>query len=202
MIMKKALTIILAAALLMSLSSCGSGKDPSDEKPSASQSTSDSSSAKSKENISPTKLKSKMSDYEKAYVKKRSFSLLDSELPEPDIKIGKVIYTKDAQIQMYNEWLKEGMMTEEEAKTEISNAKDEEYSAAMINGISYSYIVPPKGYDGGKLVIGDKTLNNNEEIYSAVEQYCKNNDYDNAKTQAIVKQAKAVTEAVISGKYT
>lgn len=200
--MKKALTIILAAALLMSLSSCGSGKDPSDEKPSASQSTSDSSSAKSKENISPTKLKSKMSDYEKAYVKKRSFSLLDSELPEPDIKIGKVIYTKDAQIQMYNEWLKEGMMTEEEAKTEIANAKDEEYSAAMINGISYSYIVPPKGYDGGKLVIGDKTLNNKEEIYSAVEQYCKNNDYDNAKTQAIVKQAKAVTEAVISGKYT
>ena len=54
----------------------------------------------------------KMSNYEKAYVKKRSFSLLDKDLPEPDIKIGKVKITKEYKIKQYNDWVKKGYMTE------------------------------------------------------------------------------------------
>ena len=182
--MRKTLAIILAAALLTSLSSCGSKNDSSDEKSSASQSASDnssasssqsdpsdsnsssgsesdlpdsssskSSSAKKKGNATPTKLKSKMSDYEKAYVKKRSFSLLDSDLPEPDIKIGKVIVTKETKIERYKEWAKKGYYTEEEAKKEIANAKDESYDCAMINGVPYSFIIPPQSHFGTPVLL-------------------------------------------------
>ena len=231
--MRKTLAIILAAALLTSLSSCGSKNDSSDEKSSASQSASDnssasssqsdpsdsnsssgsesdlpdsssskSSSAKKKGNATPTKLKSKMSDYEKAYVKKRSFSLLDSDLPEPDIKIGKVIVTKETKIERYKEWAKKGYYTEEEAKKEIANAKDESYDCAMINGVPYSFIIPPKGYDGGKLVVGETTFNNKEEIYSEIEEYCKTNDYSTVMTENMLKQTKAVVESVINNTYT
>ena len=200
--MKKPIAVILAAALLMSLSSCGSSSSAGDEKASSSQSTSESKSEKSKENVKPTKLTNKMSDYEKAYVKKRSLSLLDKDLPEPDIKAGKVIYTKEKQIEQINKMLKNGFYTEAEAKKEIANAKDEEFRGAMINGVAYNLIVPPKGYDGGKLVVGDTTFKNKDEMYADVEQYCKSNNYDNAKTQSILKQTKAVTEAIISGNYT
>ena len=196
--MKKPIAVILAAALLMSLSSCGSSSSAGDEKASSSQSTSESKSEKSKENVKPTKLTNKMSDYEKAYVKKRSFSLLDKDLPEPDIKAGKVIYTKEKQIEQINKMLKNGFYTEAEAKKEIANAKDEEFRGAMINGVAYNLIIPPKGYDGGKLVVGDTTFKNKDEMYADVEQYCKSNNYDNAKTQSILKQTKAVTEAIIS----
>ncbi|MBQ3937191.1 MAG: hypothetical protein II722_09050, partial [Ruminococcus sp.] len=199
---KKIMSVILAASLMMSLSSCGSGSSIGDEKSSASQSMSDSSSSKSKENVKPTKLTNKMSDYEKAYVKKRSFSLLDKDLPEPDIKIGKVKITKEYKIKQYNDWVKKGYMTEEEAKKEIADAKDEEYNGAMINGITYSYPVPPKGYDGGKFELGGQTFKNKEEIYSAIEEMCKSNNYDNKTTQTLLKQTKAVIDAVISGKYT
>ena len=199
---KKIMSVILAASLMVSLSSCGSSSSADDERSSTSQSTSDSSSSKSKENVKPTKLTNKMSDYEKAYVKKRSFSLLDKDLPEPDIKIGKVKITKEYKIKQYNDWVKKGYMTEEEAKKEIADAKDEEYNGAMINGVAYSSIVPPKGYDGGKLELEGQTFKNKEEIYSGIEEMCKSNNYDNKTTQALLKQTKAVIEAVISGKYT
>lgn len=123
---KKIKSMILAALLMMSLSSCGSSSSIGYEKASASQSTSDSSSSKSKENVKPTKLTNKMSDYEKGYVKKRSFSLLDKDLPEPDIKIGKVIYTKEKQIADNNEWLKNGWISKEEAEEAIAKAKDKD----------------------------------------------------------------------------
>ena len=66
---KKIMSVILAASLMMSLSSCGSSSSIGDEKSSASQSTSDRSSSKSKENAKPTKLTNKMSDYEKGMSK-------------------------------------------------------------------------------------------------------------------------------------
>ena len=197
--MKKRLILLLAIAMLSSMTSCGV-KDTGAQSPSASVNAR----TDSVTNAAPTKLTNKMTDYEKAYVTKRKFTLLDEQCPDAEIRIGDVIDTKEAKIQFYNQLVEDDVFTQEGADELIAGAEDTTERAAMINGVSYNLYVPPKGYDGGKLVINEETsFENKEAFYDEIEnRYCKRNDLDSAETKRIMEQTKTIFEAVISGNYT
>ena len=197
--MKKLSILLLAIAMLASLTSCGV-KDAGAESPSAAVETP----ADPAETAAPTKLTNKMTDYEKAYVTKRKFSLLDAQCPDAGIRIGNVITTKEASIQFYNQLAEDGSYTREEADEAIAEAEDSTRREAMINGVRYYLYVPPKGYDGGKFVIDEETsYEDKEAFYDVIENgYCKECGFNSTETKLVMDQTKAVFEAVISDHYT
>ena len=146
-------------------------------------------------------LKNKMSAFERACAVKRPFSLLNSDLPETTVGIGTLHTSKEAQIAMYQQLTG---ISEEELKQWIDEAEDYSNQAALINGVEYTYFIPPKGYDGGKLVIGDGIEYKDKEAFFAYteDEYCKDNHFTAAQTEKLLRQMKAVFDAVISGKYT
>lgn len=147
-------------------------------------------------------LTNSMTDYERASIIKRPFSLLDEQLMEPDVMIGNVIVTKEAYIRLYDRLLESGDMSEEEYSVAVSEAEDSSYRSAMINGVPYSLFIPPDGYDGGRLIIDDeKSFNDKDAFFDAIPDYCNNNGFDQTQTDNLIRQAKTVFNAVINNTY-
>lgn len=221
--MKKTFLSIVLAAVLISFSSCSSKQDNSDvtEKEvgtttaaavETEQETKEESEEPTMEKSEYTVLKSseaitlnnKMTPFERAYVKKRPFSLLDKDIPEPDVRIGNAIVTKEAIIALYQSLLECRSISEEEYQEEISRAEDYSYTEAILNGVNYSNYIPPKGYDGGKLDVGeDISFNNKEDFFDLLEDSLSDeNEYSAYRADCILKQARDVFNAVINGTYT
>ena len=222
--MKKGISILTFVSLLLSFCSCGNSSDSSNSQVSDS-STAEVTSAAVPESTQepestsevifhgsytaqkptePITMINHMTDYERACVIKRPFSLLDEQLPEPEVMIGNINVSKETTIALYDEWLKTGRMTEEEYKEATAEASDYSYRSALINGVPYNLFIPPDGYDGGKLVLDEETSFDNKEAFidSIVMDYCKNNRYDQTKTDSIIRQTNTVFDAVINDTYT
>lgn len=220
--MKKNLLIITLVALLISFSSCSSKQNDSEDTTLPTSTSAETTAQVTTESINdtepdyfrseytvqkssaPISLTNKMTDYERLCVTKRHFTLLDEELPEPDVKIGNVTVTKEATINLYK-WLWEtGSITEEEYQESIANVEEYSYQEAMLNGSYYTYYIPPKGYDGGRITLGDDITYENKEAYydRFISDYFPDYDLSESQADSLVKQTKAVFEAVINGTYT
>lgn len=231
--MKKMSAVILSLILIASLSACGSGQgtatgsgkatEPVTEavtETSASDTSAggESTEAPASETAAeiavtekyiaekpsePITLTNKMTEFERTYARKRPFSLLDEQLPEPGVGIGKVIVTKEAQTDLYDGWLKTGSIDEQEYSELTKDIEDYSYRGALIDGVPYTYYVPDAGYDGGALSFeGGMSFNNKEEFFDkAAEDYISNGG-DEKQCESFIRQVKAVFDAVINGTYT
>ena len=222
--MKRNIAILGLSLLLLSVSSCGTVSNTSNNQISDSSITEQTmtatreeetgtetnsgeaitgsyTAAKPSEHIS---LSNYMTDYELASITKRHFSLLDEQLAEPEVKIGNVIVTKEATISLYDKLLESGVISEEEYSSAVSEAEDYSYRAALMNGVPYSFFVPPDGYDGGRLVIDDETTFDDKEDFfdSVADDYCKSNGFNKEQTDKFIRQTRAVFDAVINSTYT
>lgn len=151
----------------------------------------------------PVTLTNRMTDYERACAAKRPFSLLDAALPEPEIRIGTVHYTKEAAIALYQSLLESGSLSEEEYQEWVADFEAYSGKAALINGVQYDFYIPPEGYDGGKLTVPDgETFPDKEAFFADARRYCTDSGYSEAQTKNLLKQMQAVFRAVIDNTYT
>ena len=204
--MKKSLSVMLCAVMLASLGSCGAGGDTAaDTDPqsgSVSGTAQEYSSAEGIVSVSE-KCTNRMSEYERAYAKKREFTLLDEKLPEPEVKLGNLTTTKEVQIETYKLHAERGLYSDEELQELIAEAKDTTRETAMINGIEYDFYIPPKDYDGGEFKIDESTFKSPEDFIKMVrEDFCKQNGYDEDMTNKLTRQISTVFDSVINHTYT
>ena len=223
--MKKITAAALTAALIVSVGSCGgknektpaessttqsaetvestsgsSTSEPAETSTSADETTVSTSQSEAPEPV--VKHTGGMSEYERAYVTRRAFTLLDEQLPDPVIRIGNMVVTKDVIIEKNKIWLERGVLTEEEYNDEISEAEEYSYRSADINGMLYYLFIPEDGYDGGFLDVGDGvTHNNKDEIIKAISDSFADYMYDEAHLKDIEAQAEAVIDSVINKTY-
>ncbi|HBI53100.1 MAG TPA: hypothetical protein DDX72_10035 [Ruminococcaceae bacterium] len=148
-------------------------------------------------------LTNKMTELERSCARKRPFSLLDEQLPEPEVKIGNVIVTKEASVSLYQELLDNGSMTEEEFNEIKDEAADYSYRGALIDGVAYTGYIPEDGYDGGYLYIDEGfSFDSKEEFFDSRRKNCEEDGMDKAGTECFVKQTELVFDAVINATYT
>ena len=221
--MRKRRCTVLLAALLLSLSACApdsSGDSGSAESTTAETTAAETTSAPETELYAAVEsetgtyaaeaptvqaaLTCRMTDYERACVEKRPFSLLDDAAPAPEVKIGTMIVTKEARIAMYQSWAESGQLTEEELQQSIAeDAEGYSYQAAMLNGVLYNYYIPPDGYDGGRIEFENGVSFDDMEAFFADTEatYCKDCGMSKAKTETFLKEMRTVFDAVINGTY-
>ena len=194
--MRKILCISVLVSLLLSVSACGNASDHSGDSGSetnigtlttagvqesvteteTSAEAFNASSYTAQKPANPVTLTNHMTDFERACVTKRPFSLLDDTAPAPDVKIETVNVTKEAQTALYQSMAERGQLSEEELQQWIAEAGAYSYQAALINGVFYDYYIPPEGYDGGRIKFENGVSFEDMEAFLAdVEAgYCKN----------------------------
>ena len=217
--MKKVLLIMAVAALLACSAGCAAAPAATSAgtaavKESAANETTTTSAApettvstsKAAENTAPITLTNKMSEHERAYVKKRGLTLIDGLNDTPDIKLENAVVTKEATEHLHRNLVNDGWESEEEYRENTENATEYNYPEALINGVIYDGYVPPKGYDGGKLEYAyydEKTFENQDEYFDWLFDYYFNNIRNiRADAEKYVALTKTLFEAVENGKYT
>ena len=226
--MKKTISAILSLTIVLSAASCGNSGSTAPaqtlstqtatnatETPETSAETSlpESSAAETTETPETTKapettkspetpkerivLENKMTPCELALAQKRDFSILtDAKDLECPVGIGMVNVKKETIIKNL-EQMRE-FYSEEEYNNRIEDAADYQYYAALVNGFEYTDYIPEPGYDGGAFSDFENEYPDMQTYFDSHTEYYKGLGYNLSDSVDIVRQTKALFDAVVN----